>query len=263
LLALKLVSAIFIGMDELMISGRRYLSAVRAAKEHGYHSDYIGQLIRGGKVRGQKVGRAWYVDGESLAVYLGKEIPAGAVAAAQQQKQNEEPSAPAKEPVVVEELAPVVIQKEEPKEEHTEPVAVVEIKKIQATPVVPITPAAEPEVRAVSITKVAPPEEDNAPQQFVEEKSSGLRYVSDDEPMLPRITKERVVLNESVERPVFAAPLPVRAELSSSGNIARASALVALGVVVLVAVATLSSLLVFRMSVGSTQASGVQFSLPQ
>lgn len=62
-------------MDELEISGRRYISSVRAAKEHKYHSDYIGQLVRGGKVVGQKVGRAWYVDADSLAEYLGKEVP--------------------------------------------------------------------------------------------------------------------------------------------------------------------------------------------
>ena len=60
-------------MDELEISGKRYISTRRAGKEHGYHSDYIGQLIRGGKVAGQKVGRAWYVDADSLAIYLGKE----------------------------------------------------------------------------------------------------------------------------------------------------------------------------------------------
>ncbi len=63
-------------MDELEISGKRYISSVRAAKEHKYHSDYIGQLVRGGKVVGQKVGRAWYVDADSLAEYLGKEVPA-------------------------------------------------------------------------------------------------------------------------------------------------------------------------------------------
>ena len=65
----------FLHMDELEISGRRYISSARAAKEHKYHSDYIGQLVRGGKVVGQKVGRAWYVDADSLAEYLGKEVP--------------------------------------------------------------------------------------------------------------------------------------------------------------------------------------------
>ena len=59
-------------MDELEISGKRYISTKRAAREHGYHSDYMGQLIRGKKVAGQKVGRAWYIDEESLNAYLGK-----------------------------------------------------------------------------------------------------------------------------------------------------------------------------------------------
>ncbi len=63
-------------MDELEISGRRYISSARAAKEHKYHADYIGQLVRGGKVAGQKVGRSWYVDADSLSEYLGKEVPA-------------------------------------------------------------------------------------------------------------------------------------------------------------------------------------------
>jgi hypothetical protein len=70
-------------MDELEISGRRYISSARAAKEHKYHSDYIGQLVRGGRVAGQKVGRAWYVDAESLKDYLKKEAtPTGPKAAA-------------------------------------------------------------------------------------------------------------------------------------------------------------------------------------
>lgn len=60
-------------MDELEISGKRYISSRRAAKQHGYHSDYIGQLVRAGKVDGQKVGRAWYVDEESLKAYFSKE----------------------------------------------------------------------------------------------------------------------------------------------------------------------------------------------
>lgn len=57
-------------MDELEISGKRYISSRRAAKENKYHSDYIGQLIRGGKLVGKKVGRAWYVEADSLARFL-------------------------------------------------------------------------------------------------------------------------------------------------------------------------------------------------
>ena len=60
-------------MDELVIAGKVYISSRRAAKENKYHADYIGQLIRGGKVLGTKVGRAWYVERDSLAAYLGQE----------------------------------------------------------------------------------------------------------------------------------------------------------------------------------------------
>ena len=55
-------------MDELEISGRRYISSRRAAKENRYHMDYIGQLIRAGRIVGSKVGRTWYVDEESLNI---------------------------------------------------------------------------------------------------------------------------------------------------------------------------------------------------
>lgn len=60
-------------MDELEISGKRYISAKRIAKENRYHPDYVGQLIRAGRISGTKVGRAWYVDEVSFIQYLGKE----------------------------------------------------------------------------------------------------------------------------------------------------------------------------------------------
>ena len=58
-------------MDELEISGKQYISSKRAAKENRYHVDYIGQLIRGGKLVGTKVGRTWYVEVDSLQHFLG------------------------------------------------------------------------------------------------------------------------------------------------------------------------------------------------
>ncbi len=60
-------------MDELQISGKRFISSRRIARDNSYTSDYIGQLIRGGKVVGQKVGRAWYVDAISFDIFLGGE----------------------------------------------------------------------------------------------------------------------------------------------------------------------------------------------
>src|SRR5581483_12286201 len=74
-------------MDELEISGKRYISTRRAAKEHKYHADYIGQLVRGKKVVGQKVGRSWYVSEESLNAYFeGEKSPVVQVAAIPQAK---------------------------------------------------------------------------------------------------------------------------------------------------------------------------------
>lgn len=57
-------------MDTLEIEGKQYVSAKRAAREHSYTMDYVGQLIRGGKLVGKKVGRAWYVENDSLVSYL-------------------------------------------------------------------------------------------------------------------------------------------------------------------------------------------------
>ena len=60
-------------MDDLEISGKLYISSKKAAKQNKYHVDYIGQLVRSGKIVGTKVGRAWYVEADSLAAYLGQE----------------------------------------------------------------------------------------------------------------------------------------------------------------------------------------------
>lgn len=68
-------------MDELLLSGKKHISTRRAAKENGYASDYIGQLIRAGKLAGQKVGRAWYVEEASLLSFLGKVSPQEATTA--------------------------------------------------------------------------------------------------------------------------------------------------------------------------------------
>ncbi len=53
-------------MDEIQISGSKYISSRRAARESGYVSDYIGQLIRSGKLKAVKIGRSWFIDEKSL-----------------------------------------------------------------------------------------------------------------------------------------------------------------------------------------------------
>src|SRR3989338_8529493 len=103
-------------MDELKISGKRFISSRRIARDNGYTADYIGQLIRGGKVTGQKVGRAWYVDAISFDTYLGQE---GQVQPEQQVQQDLPP--PSEEKKEEAEAAvyqvPLHIKKEKPVEE--------------------------------------------------------------------------------------------------------------------------------------------------
>ena len=98
-------------MDELEISGKRFISSKRAAKENRYHTDYIGQLIRSGKIVGSKVGRTWYVEAESLAAYLGKEYSAPTPTPTPA-------SAPAQAPAVFNE--PIVVQKTKEPEQKIE-----------------------------------------------------------------------------------------------------------------------------------------------
>lgn len=53
-------------MKTLQLDGVEYVKASEAAKAHGYTSDYVGQLCRGGKIKAELVGRSWYVNIESL-----------------------------------------------------------------------------------------------------------------------------------------------------------------------------------------------------
>lgn len=62
-------------MDELEIQGKKYISSKRASELTGYAKDYVGQLARGGKVAGTRVGRAWYVDEVSILAIAGSEHP--------------------------------------------------------------------------------------------------------------------------------------------------------------------------------------------
>jgi hypothetical protein len=53
--------AILVGMDEILIDEKKYVSSKQAAKITGYAKDYIGQLCREGRVPARLVGRSWYV----------------------------------------------------------------------------------------------------------------------------------------------------------------------------------------------------------
>ena len=168
-------------MDELEISGRRYLSTRRAAKDHKYTSDYVGQLIRAGKVVGKKVGRSWYVEEQSLNAYLNG-------------GQTEAPPALQKP---VERLA-----------EEPAPSVVAEIKEEVTKKVLTLQPTAEvvseqrveekndgEETFEPVILKTKNLEEHHIPIRTVttpanKTSTAGLRYVADDEPALPEIKRK-------------------------------------------------------------------------
>ena len=147
-------------MDELQISGKRFISSRQLAREHGYTADYLGQLIRGGKVSGQKVGRAWYVDAVSFDAYLGEEGPVQQVQPEQQVQIEREVVPEIKEEKVAEEPAPtpVVVEEQKIKEEEKK-----EVEEVQHIP-----------LRIVEV-----------------EAPAGLRYYADSEPSLPEIRSNR------------------------------------------------------------------------
>lgn len=53
-------------MNVIDIGGIRYVKASDASKKVGYTADYVGQLIRAGKVPGQQIGRTWYVREDAI-----------------------------------------------------------------------------------------------------------------------------------------------------------------------------------------------------
>ncbi|HEV8677647.1 MAG TPA: hypothetical protein VN701_02345 [Candidatus Paceibacterota bacterium] len=161
-------------MDELEIDGKKYLSSKRAAREHKYHIDYIGQLIRAGKVVGKKVGRSWYVEEASLKSYLLAE--AGAPAA---------PSAPAIEPAFQQAPAETPAAPEPayraPVEQEPLPAAhqeIIEEQKREAPAPSAFQISEATLERVVHFSKPAP-----VPVQ--QKPASTLTYIEDNEPMLP------------------------------------------------------------------------------
>ncbi|HVY72514.1 MAG TPA: hypothetical protein VG984_00455 [Candidatus Paceibacterota bacterium] len=143
-------------MDELEISGKRYISSKRIAKENRYHADYIGQLIRGGKVIGTKVGRAWYVDEQSFVDYLNKEKTAYIA--------PEIASEPQPEAISI-----AVVSEEAKEEKKEEVVPAVEISTIEVLEEKSIAPVAAPLPTPV--------------------RHQTLTYIADNRPLFPEIAK--------------------------------------------------------------------------
>lgn len=53
-------------METLVLDGKSYVKASKAARDLGYTADYVGQLCRSGKVSAHLIGRTWYVDPSML-----------------------------------------------------------------------------------------------------------------------------------------------------------------------------------------------------
>lgn len=56
-------------MEVLVLDGKSYVKASKAAKELGYATDYVGQLCRGGQVDAHLIGRTWYVNQADLSTH--------------------------------------------------------------------------------------------------------------------------------------------------------------------------------------------------
>lgn len=56
-------------MEVLVLDGKNYVKASKAARDLGYASDYVGQLCRSGQVDSHLIGRTWYVNQAELGTH--------------------------------------------------------------------------------------------------------------------------------------------------------------------------------------------------
>ncbi len=161
-------------MDELEIDGKKYLSSKRAAREHKYHIDYIGQLIRAGKVVGKKVGRSWYVEAESLRSYLAAESAAPQTPVQASQPQAHTPVAHAQP----------IVSLRDPSPSPFEPVRT---ETVEVEERVVMTRQEEPEYSAPVSRQTIYEEPMRSVQSAPAHKPATLTYIEDTEPMLPAL----------------------------------------------------------------------------
>lgn len=212
-------------MDELEISGKRYISSRRAAKDNGYTQDYVGQLIRSGKVKGQKVGRAWYVDVQSFEEYLQSESQQSQPVQLEQSEQREQNIKTELEP----EPTPSLRSDLDESEPKVEPPDVVPQEEQLAAPI-HITIAKEP------VQKAPWPG-----RQY--EINSGLRYVEEEETPLPEIERKIRISREEAPAPKTVHS-PVRRSKSKVGRVFAFMA----GVVLIATVAGATSFVTYKIS---------------
>jgi hypothetical protein len=171
-------------MDEIELDGQAYISARRAAKENGYTADYIGQLIRCGKLQGRKVGRAWFVETASLNSYLSGETTSAT-------------SVP--EPTVLVEapLSVPVEQDAATNESENEP---------QEVPVhIPVRVVEQPKVQPVILRDERVPSASGGYKKVYSPRYPLLTYMDDQENLLPALIERGDTMEEE---PVGGEELP-------------------------------------------------------
>lgn len=232
-------------MDELEIAGQRYLSTRRAGKEHKYHSDYIGQLIRSGKVIGKKVGRSWYVQEQSLNAYLSgeqdikqhsvinspEEVPAVKIKTQVVREVEQTLVAPQNITEKINQPAPPVVEEKMAEVVETPEDAVASIKTLNqahfnSTPVrrVPI----DDKEQLVTLNTSA------HSNKISITKTQSLRYIADDSPALPGVQIKKIATTVSEEVPTYESEyLPSVEEVREgrSGGILSLATLVVIGVI--------------------------------
>jgi hypothetical protein len=251
-------------MDELEISGKLFISTRRAAKDHKYHSDYIGQLIRAGKVEGKKVGRSWYVAAGSLAEYLGKEVSPRGPKVIEVERMVATSAAIKNEKEEVEE------KKEESTQEREK--IEIETKEIESK----IENEEEKisiynEERRVPLKTPQPLQPAEAPQ-MVTQVMPGLRYISDSEPLFPAIKRNKIaittmskpveeIIEEPTEEVIIRPQVERKKPRSTASFIRRTAALVVLGGLAVVVGAALSTYVVATTSIEKGQPASVHYGL--
>lgn len=248
-------------MDELEISGQRYISTRLAGKLHHYHADYIGQLIRGGKVDGQKVGRAWYVHADSLEAYLKKEAAPHKPAPKKVMSVQKIEPKPVEAPVVEEAVAEEITEEEiSTPDEGPITVSIVEEKIETPAPIMKVEEVIETreeEPKQIPITKVMP------------RKTGGLRYIEDNGPLFPAIKRGLTMPREKVAAPSYIREeeidevviKPTLLHQRKSGVLKRATGYLVLGLIVFSAAGLLSSRVVAELKVQTGQPATVQYSV--
>lgn len=190
-------------MDELEISGKRYVSAKRIAKENKYHPDYIGQLIRAGRISGTKVGRAWYVDETTFANYLQQEK--GTAPQTYTPVYTTPTPAPAPQPV---QETPIIVKSVQPASFESVPAAPRVFSQTfsqEAAPAPvtssPVQTSTKPFVQTYTYTPASAVRQiPVAPVQ-----KPALTYVSDNSPLFPAVQKKV----KEVPQPIVSEPVEV------------------------------------------------------